>query len=220
MTTAPQMLEDETGRPAAGIPVDRRVRGLAPYMTVLADPPWAQTMSGTYKSRHKRKARLPYGTMTLDDIKALPVGELAGEGAHLWLWTTNEYLRAGFDVMEAWGFKYLAPVHWLKPSGIGNWFVHRTQTLLFGYKERCRFPQARYAPNVIETGDPLEHSAKPDATYAYIERISPGPRLEVFARPWTPMFPKREGWDVWGNEVECDVDLEAPNAIYGASLRP
>lgn len=212
MTNGCTTMEDAQAAPAVGHRLDRGVRGRAPYMTVLADPPWAQTMTGR-RSRAKGGAApaLPYGTMTLDDIKALPVGELAGEGAHLWLWTTNEYLRAGFDVMEAWGFKYLAPVHWLKPSGIGNWFVHRTQTMLFGYKERCRFPQARYAPNVIETGDPLEHSAKPDATYAYIERISPGPRLEVFARPWTPMFPKREGWDVWGNEVECDVDLKAPN---------
>lgn len=150
---------------------------------------------------------LPYPAMSLQDIKALPVRDLAEVGAHLWLWTTNEFLRAGFDVMEAWGFKYLAPIHWIKPSGIGNWFVHRSQTVLFGYRERCLFPLARYAQNIIETGDPLVHSAKPDATYAYIEKISPGPRLELFARPWTPLFPKREGWDVWGNEVQSDVNI-------------
>ena len=184
------------------------------YMTILADPPWRITTSGRRSSKRARGGhggRLPYPTMSLNDIKALPVGAWAGEGAHLWLWTTNEFLRSGFDVMEAWGFKYLAPVHWVKPSGIWNWFVHRTQTILFGYKERCRFPLARYAPNLIETSDPVAHSAKPDATYAYIERISQGPRLEVFARPWTPLFPKRTGWDVWGNEVACDVDLMTPN---------
>lgn len=148
--------------------------------------------------------------MTLDDIKALPVGELADEGAHLWLWTTNAFLRAGFDVIEAWGFKYLAPIHWIKPSGIGNWFVHRTQTLLFGYKKYCRFPQARYQPNLIESQCPTKHSAKPEQSYAYIERISPEPRLELFARPVSPLFPKRPGWDVWGNEVESDIDLMAP----------
>lgn len=182
---------------------------MSQYATILADPPWAQTM-GNKRIRTKGGAPaggLPYPTMALEDIKAMPVRELAAEGAHLWLWTTNEFLRAGFDVMEAWGFKYLAPVHWVKPSGIGNWFVHRTQTMLFGYKDRCEFPMARYRPNLIETGDPAAHSAKPDATYRYIESISPEPRLELFARPWTPLFPKRDGWHHWGNEMASDVAL-------------
>lgn len=179
------------------------------YQCILADPPWAQTMSNK-RTRDKggaSAAGLPYPTMDLQAIKALPVASHAADGAHLWLWTTNEFLRAGFDVMEAWGFKYLAPIHWLKPSGIGNWFVHRSQTMLFGYKGKCSFPRERYLPNVIETSGPEAHSRKPDATYAYIERVSPGPRLELFARPWTPLFPKREGWDVWGNEVESDVSV-------------
>lgn len=180
----------------------------AKYRCLVADPPWTLSMTGRrVRQKGGGAEALPYPTMSLDDIKALPVQQFADTGAHLWLWTTNEYLRAGFEVMEAWGFKYLAPIHWIKPSGIGNWFVHRTQTVLFGYKERCLFPLARYKPNVIQTGDPAAHSAKPEATYAYIESISPGPRLELFARPWTPMWPKRAGWDVWGNEVECDVQL-------------
>jgi N6-adenosine-specific RNA methylase IME4 len=141
--------------------------------------------------------------MPLDAIKALPVGDYATDGAHLWLWTTNQFLRQGFDVMDAWGFKYLAPIHWVKPSGVGNWFVHRTQTLLFGYKGSCRFPRDRYLPNLITTGNPVRHSAKPDASYAYIERVSPGPRLELFARA------RRPGWDAWGNEVSSDIDMSA-----------
>lgn len=179
------------------------------YRCILADPPWAQTMTGR-RVRRKGGAlgKLPYPTMTLQDIKALPVGDYADSGAHLWLWTTNEFLRAGFDVMEAWGFKYLAPIHWIKPSGIGNWFAHRTQTMLFGYRERCLFPAARYLANVIETGNPAAHSEKPYAAYSYIESVSPGPRLELFARPASPMFPKREGWHVWGNEIECDITIK------------
>jgi N6-adenosine-specific RNA methylase IME4 len=183
---------------------------LMQYRCILADPPWAQTMTGKRRLTKQPNGiaqRLPYRTMDLDTIKALPIADLAAEDCHLCLWTTNEFLRAGFDVLEAWGFRYLAPVHWIKPSGVGNWFVHRSQTLLFGYRERCRFPLQRYRPNIIETGDPIAHSAKPDQTYAYIESISPGPRLELFARPWTPLFPKREGWDVWGNEVESDIKL-------------
>src|ERR1700687_4388741 len=187
----------------------------AKYRCILADPPWQQTMTGRrVRAKGGAEDELPYQTMSLADIMALPVCECAEIGAHLWVWTTNEFLRAGFDVMEAWGFKYLAPVHWIKPSGMGNWFVHRTQTVLFGYKERCLFPLARYLPNLIETNDPPAHSAKPDATYGYIERISPGPRLELFASPWPPLFPKREGWDVWGNEVQADVNLPAREHVH------
>ena len=145
--------------------------------------------------------------MTIDDIAALPVSNLATNDAHLWLWTTNQFLEDGFRIMRGWGFKYLAPIHWVKPCGIGAWFVHRTQTLLFGYHEKCVFPLARYKPNIIEAPVAREHSAKPDQSYNYIEKISPGPRLELFAREYTPMFKKREGWDTWGNDIPNDVEL-------------
>ena len=181
------------------------------FRCILSDPPWKQEMSGVFKN-HGAGRSLPYPTMELDEIKGLPVGRLAADGCHLWLWTTNAFLEAGFDVMRAWGFKYLAPIHWVKPSGIGVWFIHRTQTILFGYKGRCEFPAARMLPNIIETGNPRAHSAKPDATYRYIESVSPGPRLEMFARPWTPLFEKRDGWETWGNEMANDVELSTSNA--------
>jgi N6-adenosine-specific RNA methylase IME4 len=173
------------------------------YMTILADPPWPLSLAGR-RRRAKERAKpeaLPYPTMSVGDICALPVGDLAGSGAHLWLWTTNQHLEAGFHVMRAWGFKYLAPIHWIKPSGQGNWFIHRTQTLLFGYRERCRFPLHRYAPNIITTGDPKRHSEKPEAAYELIERVSPGPRAELFARR------QRPGWSVWGNEVSNEAGI-------------
>ena len=172
------------------------------YQTILADPPWQQSFSGSYK-KHTALKEIEYPLMSLEDIKKLQVGDFAEIGCHLWLWTTNQYLEAGFSVMRAWGFKYLAPITWVKPSGIGNYFVHRTQTVLFGYKEKCLFPAGRYKPTVIFTSLPKRHSEKPDGTYDYIEAISPAPRLELFARR------KRLGWDVWGNEVESDIDLEA-----------
>lgn len=175
------------------------------YGCILADPPWNQggMAGGRYKSRRRRPRALRYQTMTIEQISALPVGSLALDGAHLWLWTTNQYLRAGFEVMEAWGFRYLAPIHWIKPSGLGNWFVHRTQTILFGYKRRCRFPLGRYKPNIIQSTVPARHSQKPAESYALIEAISPGPRLELFART------KREGWHSWGDEVPSDVEVAA-----------
>lgn len=178
---------------------------LVTYRTILADPPWPERLSG-----QRRRAKgavsgpLPYPTMTVAEICQLPMASLAAPDCHLWLWTTNQHLRAGFDVMEAWGFKYLAPIHWVKPSGVGNWFIHRTQTLLFGYREKCRFEAARYRPNVLHTKDPVRHSQKPMESYELIESVSMPARLELFARE------QREGWDVWGDEVKSNIQLEVP----------
>lgn len=171
------------------------------YQIIYADPPWEITLTGKYLRRHKRRAELPYSTMSLEQIKTLPVSDIAEKGCHLWLWTTNQSLPAGFEVMKAWGFKYLAPITWVKPSGLGNYFVSVTQTLLFGYKERCIFPMGRYKPTVVYAAPKRNHSEKPQVFYDLIESISPEPRIELFCRA------KRFGWDSWGNEVESDIEL-------------
>lgn len=173
------------------------------YLTILADPPWQQPMMGKYKRRNNRLGALPYQTMPLDAICSMPVGDFAADGCHLWLWTTNAFLEAGFRVMREWGFRYLAPIHWIKPSGFGNYVIHRTQTLLLGYKGKCRFDALRYFPNIVETGIPKRHSQKPDAFHELIERVSQPDRLELFART------KRLGWDAWGNEVQSDITISA-----------
>jgi N6-adenosine-specific RNA methylase IME4 len=171
------------------------------YRTIVADPPSPQPLVGKYqRRRHASADDLPYQTMTLQDIAGLQVAGLAESGAHLWLWTTNAFLRAAFDVMEAWGFTYLTTVTWVKPSGCGAWFVGRTQHVLFGYRERCEFPLARYQPNVFFAA-PKEHSAKPEGFTDWIETISPEPRVELFARR------HRLGWDVWGNESANTAQL-------------
>lgn len=174
------------------------------YRTILADPPWPLSLAGQRK-RAKERAKpslLPYETMSVDAICRMDVGALAADDCHLWLWTTNQHLEEGFKVMRAWGFKYLAPVHWLKPSGQGNWFIHRTQTLLFGYRKHCIFPMARYVANIFTTGDPVRHSQKPEESFAMIESISPESRLELFARQ------RRAGWHSWGDEVQSDITIE------------
>ncbi len=152
------------------------------------------------KGKHGQTA-LPYPTVELSRLLAMPVSMMAERGCHLWLWTTNQTLTEGLLLMRSWGFTYLAPIHWIKPSGMGNYFVHRTQTLLFGYYQRCSFPLNRYADNVINAPVPSRHSAKPEESYAMIESISPSPRIELFARN------RREGWASWGNEIESDIAL-------------
>lgn len=199
------------------------------YQTIVADPPWPMKMMGSYLvKRHVMAAKLAYPTMTIDAIKAMPVSDLAAPGCHLWLWTVNQLLEEGFQVMREWGFKYHAPITWKKPSGNGNYFIHRTQTLLFGYKDTLKFNKARYIPADyawgLEEPVPVEpvahwqewpfpqvHSRKPAASYQLIESVSDEPRLELFARPIGSLFPKIDGWDVFGNEVESDVELiESP----------
>lgn len=189
---------------AAGICTLDGLVGLSGFRCIVADPPWPQPMTGSWKREPKRAKRLPYPTMSMDEIKGLPVGIMAEPDAHLWLWTTNAFLEDGFAVLRAWGFRYLAPVHWVKPSGFGCWFAHRTQTILFGYRERCRFPLRRYAGNVIQTTHPARHSEKPEEAFTLIEAVSPGPRLELFARRARP------GWTVWGNEVEANPSHQPP----------
>jgi N6-adenosine-specific RNA methylase IME4 len=177
------------------------------YKTILADPPWQLAMTtGAPRKLAKEGVKpkvLPYPTMPTEAICALDVGSMADEDCHLWLWTTNQHIEDGFKVMRAWGFKYLAPIHWIKPSGQGNWFIHRTQTLLFGYRKKCRFTMDRYRPNILQTREPRRHSEKPTESFELIEAISPAPRLELFART------NRLGWDAWGNEcLSVDIPLE------------
>lgn len=139
--------------------------------------------------------------MSIEEICALPVGNLAEDDCHLWLWTDNASLHHGFHVMEAWGFRYLAPITWVKASGCGMWWIHRTQTLLMGYKKKCVFAGARYKPTVLVGGIPKRHSEKPEAMFQLIESVSQSPRLELFARR------KRHGWASWGNEIANDVEM-------------
>lgn len=166
------------------------------YKTILIDPPWQLKLTGLYQTRKLRPAKLVYPTMPIEEIKNLPIGDISEIGCHLWLWTTNQTLPWGFELMKHWGFKYHAPIHWKKPSGCGNYFIHLTQTLLFGYKEKCVFNRARYKPNFIETSIPKRHSEKPIESYKYIESISDRPRLEIFARQ------KRLGWTSIGNAID------------------
>ena len=170
------------------------------YRTILIDPPWPVQRVGRFADpKHSRPDELPYQTMAIDQIEKLPVGELAAESCHVWLWTTNQFLHDGFHMLQAWGFRYLAPITWVKPSGFGAWWAHRTQTLLMGYRRPCVFARGRFRATVLTTGQPRRHSDKPAEAYELIEAVSESPRVELFARA------HRAGWDVWGDEVRATV---------------
>jgi len=185
------------------------------YAAILADPPWRfANRTGKMAPEHKRLLRYP--TLTIDEIKGLPVGRLAAPKAHLYLWVPNALLKWGLEVVEAWGFEYKSVITWYKVRkdggpdgrGVGFYFRNVTEMVLFGVKgaNNRTLKPGRKQTNIIVTRK-REHSRKPDELYPIIEACSPGPRLELFAR-----F-KREGWQQWGNE-----DVEK-NAKQGVALR-
>ncbi|MCX5848205.1 MAG: MT-A70 family methyltransferase [Deltaproteobacteria bacterium] len=177
--------------------------GKRKYATILADPPWQfQNKTGKIAPEHKRLKR--YITLHLDDIKALPVKNAAAEISHLYLWVPNAMLPTGLEVMKAWGFEYKSNIVWHKirkdggpdGRGVGFYFRNVTELILFGIrgnKARTLAP-GRSQVNFIATRK-REHSRKPDEQYDLIERCSPGPYLELFARG------ERKGWTVWGNQA-------------------
>lgn len=176
------------------------------FKTILADPPWRFTnRTGKVAPEHRRLDR--YSTMSLDAICQLPVGNSAAANSHLYLWVPNALLPEGMRVMEAWGFRYVSNVVWAKRRkdggpdgrGVGFYFRNVTELLLFGVRGSMRtLAPARSQVNMIETRK-REHSRKPDEQYDFIERCSPGPYLEMFARH------PQDGWTAWGDESAEDV---------------
>lgn len=178
------------------------------FYTVYADPPWRfQNRTGKIAPEHKRLTR--YETMGLEEIKALPVSQIVGPKGHLYLWVPNALLPDGLEVLRAWGFEYKGNIIWEKVRkdggpdgrGVGFYFRNVTEMLLFGVKgdnNRTLAP-ARSQVNLIRT-QKREHSRKPDEIIPIIEKCSPGPYIELFARG------DREGWAMWGNQATSDYE--------------
>jgi len=190
------------------------------YNVILADPPWDQKAGrklDSYKvesgrqiwnSKNTESEKLPYPTMTVDEIASLPVKNICEKDAHLFLWVTNKYLLKASKVIKAWGFRYVATITWKKKrrgGGLGGLVRITSEHLLF-----CRRGHLKaigsIPESVIEAKRPYKngyprHSAKPDIFWELIEKASPGRKIELFARN------RRTGWDAWGNEVDSDIDL-------------
>ncbi len=173
------------------------------YKTIYADPPWQfQNRTGKVAPEHKRLNRYP--TMTLEDIKSLPVQNIADDKSHLYLWVPNALLPEGLEVMKAWGFEYKTNLIWEKirkdgqpdGRGVGFYFRNVTEILLFGIRgEKNRTLDAGRSQVNLLRAIKREHSRKPDEFVTLIESCSPGPYLEMFARG------NRDKWDMWGNQA-------------------
>ncbi len=161
----------------------------------MADPPWdiPQNRGGRGVDRH-------YPLMTLDRIAGLPVARMAADDAHMWLWTTNASMPEALELLQAWDFTFRSILTWIKPRfGMGQYLRTQTEHVLLG--TRGKAPMQFRAQGSWFYAPLQEHSHKPEEQYAIIERCSPGPYLELFARR------PRPGWHVWGNEVDSDVTL-------------
>lgn len=180
--------------------------GSRKFRTVLADPPWRfQNKTGKVAPEHRRLNR--YGTMSLEEIKALPVGRILADAAHLYMWLPNALLPEGIETLRAWGFEYKSNIIWHKirkdggsdGRGVGFYFRNVTEIILFGVKGKNArtLKPGRTQVNYLATRK-REHSRKPDEQYSIIESCSPGPYLELFARG------ARDGWATWGDQADED----------------
>ena len=152
---------------------------------IVIDPPWP--IAGAVP---------PYMDVHVDALKALPVDELAAERCHVHLWTLpNSYHRSAYEIVEHWGFRGVSEFVWCKPQvGRGHYWRMSHEILLTAVQgENDRFDDGGLRSWIEAPRG--RHSEKPDAVREMIERASPGPRLELFARKLVP------GWFAWGHEI-------------------
>lgn len=175
------------------------------YRTIYMDPPWPERGGG----KIKRGADRHYHLMSVAEIKALPVASLAApEGCHLYLWATNNYLRAALECIETWGFEYVTTITWLKDrQGLGQYYRGMTEHCIFAVtKRRLPYkltPEGKRCQGVTGFFEAKTvHSRKPERMRQMIETVSYAPRVELFARQIYP------GWDVWGDGVEQENNFK------------
>lgn len=163
------------------------------YRTILVDPPWPYRDSGI-----RGGTRGHYHTMSFDELSALPISRLAHPGgAAFWIWTTWPMLREGTPhrLLAAWGIPWRGEMIWDKLSlGTGRVTRSRTEILIVAVTGRLTLASKCVDP-VIQVRRRARHSEKPRQFYEVIEELSPGPRIELFARS------ARNGWDRWGAEA-------------------
>lgn len=179
-------------------PVGSIVTDLKPrhYKTIVIDPPWPGP--GEHRSaKGGGVSIIPYSTMTGIQLASMPIRDIATDDAQLWLWICSRQLADGGLLMQQWGFRYAGLFIWKKRPNLGPWIRHDSEFLMRG-----SLPGAEIVlPAPVQTHEwprPKRHSEKPAEAYRMIEQLSPGPRIDMFARQVRP------GFDAWGNEAPYD----------------
>jgi N6-adenosine-specific RNA methylase IME4 len=192
------------------------------FNAIMADPPWQygspKAIVGNGGRGNKNITNIVqvdvnqhYQTMSVKDIKALPISNLSYDNSFLFLWMTNAFCSEAHDIAKCWGFEPKTIITWGKiqkdnPTKVsmktGYWFRGTTEHLLFCVKGHPKRPKNFDAIPTLFLHQRLPHSVKPDLFYELVEKVSPGPYLELFARR------KRDRWHCWGNEIENDLIIK------------
>jgi N6-adenosine-specific RNA methylase IME4 len=172
------------------------------YQIIYADPPWTfKTYSA--KGKEKKSAECHYDCMSIYDIKALPVNDIADNDCALFMWVTFPLLQEGLYTIKAWGFTYkTCAFNWVKKNkksdsffwGLGYWTRANSEICLLATKGNPK----RISKSVHQICNDriMRHSQKPDSIRDGIVRLMGNlPRIELFARK------RVAGWDAWGNEI-------------------
>jgi N6-adenosine-specific RNA methylase IME4 len=186
------------------------IKPIKKYNIIYADPPWEYKESGS----GNRVIHSKYPTLNIEKIKSIPIDDIADDKCILFLWVTFPRLKQGLEVIEAWNFQYYGlGFDWVKMNpksetpfwGMGYYTRQNTEICLIGVRKNKNNrikPQVRNILSVIHSPK-REHSRKPNEIRNNIVKICGDlPRIELFARE------KTEGWDVWGNEVDSDINLK------------
>ncbi|MDE6021570.1 MAG: adenine methyltransferase [Ruminococcus sp.] len=186
---------------------DKQIGSSKKYQIIYADPPWQYKVYS--KKGLGRSAESHYPTMNLKDIQDLPVAQIADSDCALFMWTTAPLLKDCFSVIEAWGFEYKTIAFaWIKLNkqadslfwGMGHWTRSNTELCLLATKGHPKRKSASVHQVIISHIE--EHSKKPNQVRErIIHLLGDLPRVELFARQ------KTAGWDVWGNEVDSDINF-------------
>ena len=179
------------------------------YKTIVIDPPWKYGKWGkaskpNYKGHVPKESDLPYDWMTIQQIKELPINNMANDNCEVYVWTTQKYLPDTFAVLKAWDLKYCQTLTWCKkPMGTGQGGVYCPTTEFLILARKGKMPKVtRVDSTWWEVSRAWKaHSKKPEFFQDLIETVSEEPRLEMFARR------ERKGWAVFGNEVDNSIDL-------------
>lgn len=177
----------------------RALRPMGGYDLIMADPPWHYEMRS--EKGEGKSPQSHYQTMSLDEIKTLPVEMLAAPNCLLWLWAVGPMLPQALEVIDAWGFAYKTQGEWAKMTKngkqhFGTGYILRNAGEPFLIATRGAPKTTRSVRSVI-MAPVREHSRKPDEAFADAEKLMPqARRLELFSRQ------RRSNWDTWGNEAD------------------
>jgi len=172
------------------------------FSTLVIDPPWPygdRLMSGRVRTRG---AANHYPVMSFEAMRDLRPQDVAEPDAHCYVWTTNAFMGEALELIRGWGFRQKTILTWVKPQiGMGHYYRNNTEHVLFGV--RGKLPTLRKDQPTAFTARRTGHSTKPAAFYAIVERMSPGPYIELFARA------ERPGWVAVGDEVNNGRSIDA-----------